>query len=308
MTEKRAALTLGPVLFNWPETMWTDFYARIADEAEIDRVVVGEVVCAKRLPLYDDAILPAVERLKRAGKTVVLASLALVTTGREREDSAALAATADSEIEINDITLLADVPDGRRFSVGPFVNVYNESTLGFLAERGAARICLPPELPLASIAVLARKAAQAGAAVEVWSFGRAPLALSARCYHARIKGLTKDSCRFVCGADLDGLAVRTLDGEDFLAINGVQTLSHSLVETLGDSDALLAAGVSSFRLSPQHCDMAAVARLYRARLDGLIDGEEALRRLAEIAPFAPASNGFLAGQPGARHLGHQAEA
>ena len=41
-------LTLGPVLFNWPTPMWTDFYARIADEAPVDRVVIGEVVCSKR--------------------------------------------------------------------------------------------------------------------------------------------------------------------------------------------------------------------------------------------------------------------
>ncbi|MCP3056298.1 U32 family peptidase, partial [Aurantimonas sp. LRZ36] len=35
-------LTLGPVLYNWPADEWSDFYARIADEAPVDRVVVGE--------------------------------------------------------------------------------------------------------------------------------------------------------------------------------------------------------------------------------------------------------------------------
>ncbi|HUI94161.1 MAG TPA: U32 family peptidase, partial [Xanthobacteraceae bacterium] len=44
MTQRaRLALTLGPVLFNWPADRWRDFYVRIADEAPVDRVCVGEV-------------------------------------------------------------------------------------------------------------------------------------------------------------------------------------------------------------------------------------------------------------------------
>lgn len=298
-TLPRPTLTLGPILFNWPLDMWQDFYARIADEADVDRVVLGEVVCSKRLPFYENAIPSAIERLQRAGKTVALASLALITTDRERRESADIAAMDGIDVEINDITLLRSIPADKHFGIGPFVNVYNENTLGFLAKRGANRICFPPELPLESLSALARVAEPLGVQAEVWSFGRAPLAISARCYHARIKGLSKDSCRFVCGEDLDGLAVRTVDGEDFLAINGVQTLSHTLVEVLEDTDNLVAAGISSFRLSPHHCDMIAVARLYCDRLAGRMNADEAARRLVEIAPIAPLSNGFLAGRPGA---------
>jgi len=84
MTQRaRLALTLGPVLFNWPTDRWRDFYARIADEAPVDRVCVGEVVCSKRTPFRDDAIGDVIERLARAGKEVVHATLALPTTARE---------------------------------------------------------------------------------------------------------------------------------------------------------------------------------------------------------------------------------
>ena len=38
-------LTLGPNLFNWQPDVWRDFYFRIADEASVDTVAVGEVVC-----------------------------------------------------------------------------------------------------------------------------------------------------------------------------------------------------------------------------------------------------------------------
>mgnify|MGYP000529376250 CR=1 FL=1 len=57
-------------------------------------------------------------------------------------------------------------------------------------------------------------------AVSSWAeahaaYGRLPLALSGRCYHARAQGLHKDSCQLVCDRDPDGLAVRTLEGQDF---------------------------------------------------------------------------------------------
>ena len=47
-------LTLGPLLFNWSPERWRGFYARIADEAPVERVCLGEVVCSKRLPFIVD--------------------------------------------------------------------------------------------------------------------------------------------------------------------------------------------------------------------------------------------------------------
>ena len=52
-------------------------------------------------------------------------------------------------------------------------------------------------------------------ATEVFAFGKVPLAMSARCYHARAHKLTKDNCRFVCEKDPDGMPVKTLDGAGF---------------------------------------------------------------------------------------------
>lgn len=295
----RQQLTLGPLLFNWTADRWSDFYARVADEAPVDRVCLGEVVCSKRLPFYADRLPRAVERLQRGGKTVVLSSLALVTLPRERQLSAELAADDALEIEVNDLTLLAVLPPGRRFAVGPLANVYNESTLDFLAGRGTRHLCLPPELPLASVITLAAAGRPLGVGVEVWGFGRVPLAIAGRCYHARVHGLAKDSCQFVCGEDADGLVVETLDGQDFLAVNGVQTLSSTYASALTDVAALADAGVHSLRLSPHSGDMVAVIALFRRALNGEISGEEAISALAELLPGVAFSNGFLHGPCGA---------
>lgn len=182
-------LTLGPLMFNWTPERWRDFYARIADEAPVERVCIGEVVCSKRLPFIVDLFAAAAERLQRAGKTVLLSSLALPTLLRERRQVAELLAVPGVLIEINDLSAVSQLA-GQPFAVSPLINVYNEGTLAFLKSCGAVHACLPPELPLTAIAALAPLAD--GVTLEVWAFGRLPLAISARCYHARIQGLAKD--------------------------------------------------------------------------------------------------------------------
>lgn len=300
----RPNLTLGPVLFNWPAGTWSDFYARIADEAPVDSVVLGEIVCSKRAPFIADHMAGAIERLQAAGKEVVLASPVLPTTERER---AALRDLVDAYgdgavgilVEANDLGCL-HLLDGRPHRVGPFVNVYNEGTLAWVARRGARSVALNPELPAAAVTVLAAAAGDLGVELEVQAFGRMPLAISARCYHARAHGLHKDGCQFVCAQDPDGLLVETLDRQPFLAINGTQTLSHAYLSLAAELSALRRAGVRRFRLSPHAIDMVAVAQGFRDALDGRIENAELASRVAGLTGGAPVSNGFFHDAPGAR--------
>ncbi|PTM42102.1 U32 family peptidase [Bosea sp. 124] len=288
-------LTLGPVLYHWSPERWRDFHYRIADEAPVETVVVGEAVCSKRAPFKQDYLPGVVERLEAAGKRVVHASLILVSLVRERRQTRELMASDEVMVEVNDLTCLASLAN-RPHAIGPFVNVYNEATARFLAARGATHICLPPELPLSAVGAIA--AALPDTAIEVFAFGKVPLAISARCYHARAHKLSKDNCRFVCEQDTDGMPVRTLDDADFLSVNGVQTLSHSCASLLRDIPALRQAGVASLRLSPQDCDMVAVAQLFRDAVDGRLDTAEAERRLGMVYPDIPFANGFLHAAPG----------
>lgn len=297
-------LTVGPNQFFWKTEEWSALYDDLAG-TPVDRVVLGELVCSKRLPFYQDAILPAVETLVAAGKEVLLTSLALVTLKRERKATAELA-EAGVEVEINDLTALAHLPQGAGFAVGPLVNVYNEGTLTWLASRGATRICLPPELPLASVAALAKAGADAGVKVEVWGHGRIPLAISGRCYHARLHGRIKDNCLFACEDDPDGLEVDTTDGKPFLSMNGVQTLSDSCASMAHQIEALREAGVSALRLSPQSKGFAQTCALYRQRLDGEIDADTLSAGLRRVSGGMRLSDGFLTGARGADWSGKAA--
>ena len=292
----RLELTLGPVLFNWPVDRWVDFYARIADEAPVDRVCLGTVVCSKRQPFRDEVILDVVDRLEHGGKEVVYSTLALPTTKREVRAIKEMI-EAGYLIEANDIATV-QLLNGRHHVIGPFLNIYNEATLALHRKLGATRVCLPPELPLEAVRIIAA----GNDVVEVFAFGRAPLALSARCYHARAHGVAKDACQFVCERDVDGLDVLTLDGKPFLAVNGVQTLGYVVTAATREIADLREAGVVSLRLSPQSCDMVKVATVFRALADGHTTQEEATEALAVITLPGPLSNGFLRGLPGARLL------
>lgn len=302
-----AKLTLGPILFHWDADRKRDFYARIADEAPIDIVYLGEVVCSKRSPFFDPHYPEVIERLERAGKEVVLSTLAEVVLPRERTATTALCGQTDYPVEINSTAGLAAVA-GQPHHIGPLMNVYNERTMAYLAMRGATHFTLPPELPRAAATVLARAAAEIGVAIEVQVFGRASLALSARCYHARAHHRTKDECQFVCQEDPDGMTLRTLGGADMLAINGIQTLSHSYLNLIAELAEMGRLGIGHYRLTPHSVDMVAVATIFADHLAGRTDSAEAIGRIERLGIAAPFSNGFWHGEGIAGHRYYRAPA
>jgi len=331
-----AFLTLGPLLFHWPAEKRRDFYFRIADEADVDCVYLGEVVCSKREPFFEPYRQAVIDRLRKAGKQVVLSTLALITA---KGEIAALKGhrKAGFLIEANDVAAVETLA-GKPFVVGPFINTINEGTRDFLISLGATRIVLPVELTAKAIGVLAndsanftkarcvipakagiQRPASAGrmshaprrrAALdsrfrgndvsiefEIQVFGRQPLSVAMRCYAARAHGLHKDGCRFSCGQYPDGLFAETLDGQKLLTINGTQILSHGYVVLLKELAALRAQGVTHFRLSPHDVDMVRVASLYRDVLDGKKEPKAVQTQLKKIVN-APFINGFLHGKEG----------
>ena len=294
-------LTLGPIAYHWSAEARRDFYARIADESPVDEVYLGEVICSKRAPFHEADLPATIERLERAGKTVIVSTLAEVMLKRERKATGDLAAMDAPEIEVNNAAGL--YARGRRaHRIGPFLNAYNEATIAWMAGQGATHVCLPAELPGPAIAVAAQAARDLRLGVEVQVFGRAPLAVSARCYHARAHGRTKDNCQFVCENDADGMPLRTTDDRPILRVNGIQTQSECYVDLLPETERLVADGVTHLRLMPQAVDMVAVARVFRATLDRTLSVAEADVRLAALCGDTGLSNGFYHGTAGYRRI------
>lgn len=294
-------LALGPIVYHWSADARRDFYARIADEAPVDEVYLGEVICSKRAPFHESDLPATIDRLERAGKTVILSTLCEVMLKRERKATTDLAKLEALEIEINNAAGL--YARGRLpHRIGPFMNAYNEATITWMAKQGATHVCLPTELPAGAITAASQTARELGLGVEVQVFGRASLAVSARCYHARAHGRTKDSCKFVCEDDVDGMPLRTTDARPILRVNGIQTQSESYVNLLQEIGRLVTDKVTHFRLMPQAVDMVAVAQTFRAVLDGKLEAADADAKLSDVCMDVPFSNGFYHGEAGYQRI------
>lgn len=297
MSDLPLSLTLGPLLFHWSTPQLLDFYRRIADESDIDRVYLGEVVCGKRAPLIEAALVEAAEILERGGKEVVWSAPALPATPRERRSARDLISTGGL-VELNDMSGLSHLLPDASFVAGPFLNIYNEVAAAELARLGCGRLCPNIELSLEAIGEIHR--ACPDLELEIFAFGRLPLALSGRCYHARLHGLHKDGCQFVCDQDPDGLAVKTLEGDAFLALNGVLTLSHGVQVVDMPLEDLRSAGVTALRLSPHTGDMIAIAAIFRRFASGEISTGELKAAIRTVGTPGPLVSGYLAGAAGMR--------
>lgn len=173
-----------------------------------------------------------------------------------------------------------------------------------LAAQGATHVCLPSEMPAPTIAVATRAARDLGLGVEVQVVGRAVLAVSARCSHARARARarTKDNRRFGCGDDPDGMPLRARDDRPILRVNGIRTQSGSYLDLLPEAARIVADGVPHLRLMPQAVDRVAVARLFRDVLDARLSAEDANGHLAALSAGTTTSNGFYHGAAGCRRI------
>ncbi len=292
----RPKLALGPVLYFWPRGVLQDFYRSVAD-TPIDIVYLGETVCSKRRAMRSEDWLELAAMLEQSGKQVVLSTLVLLESGAELGALRRICANGRYPVEANDmaaVNLLAAA--GAGFVAGPTVNIYNARTLKLLARQGMTRWVLPVELSSATLSEL-QAARPPGVETEVFTYGRLPLAHSARCFTARARGVTKDDCGFRCQDYADGLMVSTQEEEPFLVLNGIQTQSARTFSLLDRLDQLQAMKVDVLRISPQSRHTERIIGLFHDCLSGRCTAAGASADLNGMAPMGYC-NGYWHGDAG----------
>jgi collagenase-like PrtC family protease len=248
-------LSLGPILYFWEKQRVIDFYQQ-AMTSPVDVIYLGETVCSKRRELSLSDWVDIACQVKASGKEAVLSTLTLLAAESELKTLKKYCDNGEFSVEANDLAAVQLLSEkGIPFIAGPAINVYNFKTLQFLIKKGLQRWVMPVELSKGNLVDIIGDAeedkSRASFEVEVFSFGKIPLAYSARCFTARYYDLPKDNCQLKCIHHEGGLEVLSQEDEDLFTLNGIQTMSGRLYNLESELAAMQDIGVDIIRISPE---------------------------------------------------------
>ncbi len=242
-------IALGPIQYFWPKEVLQECYLQVS-HSPVDIVYLGETVCSKRRSLGFDDWMEIAQMLTDAGKEVVLSTLTLIEAESELASVKRQVSNGCYSVEANDfgaiqLAIKQQVP----FICGPAVNLYNLHAIEQLANKGMKRWVMPVELSKSNLKQILDDKSSIPFETEVFSYGRLPLAFSARCFTARAFNLPKDSCEFKCIDYPEGIPLHSQEQQALFQINGIQTQSQSICNLLQEWQTMQLMGVDSMRIS-----------------------------------------------------------
>ncbi len=281
-------ISLGPIEYCWSKNDVTEFYHQVS-QSDIPLIYLGETVCSRRREVKFKDYMALAQMLKESGKQVVLSTLTLIEAQSEFELIKQQIDNGEFMIEANDMGAVEVAKSLKLpFVCGPSMNNYNTAVLKKLASWGMQRFVMPLELSKHWLEQVHEELAANHIQIEVFGHGYMPLAHSARCFTARHKGLTKDSCETACLNYPKGMLVQTQESQPLLRLNGIQTQSAACIDLRDQLAEMQRIGVNFFRVSPSSLSSISVA-------DRLCHSKVNVERMAKSDESC---NGYWFKQPG----------
>ena len=290
-------LSLGPIQFYWSKETLLEYYLEMA-KMPIDTIYIGEVVCSRRHEMRFEDWCDLADILAESGKEIIFSSLVLLESESDLRRLRRFAGQGKFILEANDMAAVKLARENEiPFVAGATLNIYSDATLDIFHDLGATRWFAPCELSRDKLKAITTHAQAKGIETELFAWGKIPLAYSSRCFTARHYNLNKDSCEYRCLDHAHGMPMNTREGQAFLTINGIQTMSHGCQSLLTHYQDIAKLGVNMLRLSPQLTDMPRIIELHRQVLDGVLDSTDALNELKTLS-YGDLVDGYWHGQPG----------
>ncbi|MFT7559596.1 MAG: collagenase-like PrtC family protease [Flavobacteriales bacterium] len=285
--------SLGPILYFWSYQKVTDFYAAALD-SPVDIIYLSETVCHKRNELTLEDWIDIAKVINAAGKQAVLSTMTLVES---RADLSLVKKVCDNGVflvEANDMSAVNWLSERKLpFCTGPAINIYNPQALKLLQRKGLQRWTLPVELDKHCLHDILRQSDVSKIETEVFSYGKLPLAYSARCFTARANNTEKDHCNLACIEHPEGLLMRTQEQQELFTINGIQTLSGQIYDVRSELGSMSDIGVDIMRFSPEENSLQAIKELHHEPFGSF-------NQTKNIA--SDKVNGYWHGQPGIQYV------
>lgn len=242
-------ISLGPILYYWSKEALFECYKKVA-ESPVDIVYIGETICSKRRSLDFNDWMEIASMLQEAGKEVVLSSLALIEAESELSSVKRSVSNGSYLIEANDFgAVQLAIEQSIPFVCGHSVNLYNAHSVSLLAQKGMKRWVMPVELSKDNLSDILAEEVASNVETEIFSYGRLPLAYSARCFTARAFDMPKDQCQFKCLEFPEGIPLYSQEDQSLFQINGIQTQSHQTCNLLPEWETMQRIGVDIMRVS-----------------------------------------------------------
>ncbi|EMI5489987.1 U32 family peptidase [Providencia stuartii] len=263
--------SLGSVLYYWPKHKLYEFY-QLAAQSDADIIYLGETVCSKRRAMKPADWIDLAKQLSASGKQIILSTLALLQAPSELKEISKLVDNGDFLVEAHDFGVVNMLAERKLpFIAGHGLNCYNAQALNILLRQGMMRWCMPVELSRDWLINLLNQCDELKIRnkfeVEVMSYGRLPLAYSARCFTARSENRAKDDCETCCIHYPQGRKVLSQEQQQVFTLNGLQTQS-GYCYNLGNEQTSMNDLVDIVRISPDSIDSLAVLTQFKANQTG----------------------------------------